>query len=156
MYNGLLHLHSLLRWVIFILLIIAIIKHYKGMTTKSGYSAGDRKVDLFLMISAHVTLLVGLYQWFAGPWGIKLIQDKGFSEVMKNSTERFFAVEHMVGMIVAIILITVGRSAGKPSNAGGSQHRKAFMMFLIALIILLVAVPWPLRENLGRGWFPGM
>lgn len=156
MYNGLLHLHSILRWVIFILLLIAIVKHYKGMTSRAGYTAGDRKVDLFLMISAHITLLVGLYQWFAGPWGLKNIQAKGFGEVMKNSVDRFFAVEHMVAMLLVIIFITVGRAAGKPSSAGAAQHKKAFMMFLIAFILVLLAVPWPFRANLGRGWFPGM
>jgi hypothetical protein len=152
MYTGLLHLHSFLRWIILILLLVAIYRHYTGMSKKLSYSATDRKVDLFLMISAHITLLVGLYQWFAGPWGLKLIQAKGFGEVMKSSAERFFAVEHMVGMLVVIALITVGRGKGKPASAGPVEHKKAFGLFVAALLLILLLVPWPFREELGRGW----
>lgn len=156
MYTGLLHLHSLLRWVILVLLVIAIVKHYKGSSKQLAYSAGDRKVDLFLMISAHITLLVGLYQWFAGDWGFKRIQELGFGEVMKSAPYRFFAVEHMVGMLVAITLITIGRAKGKPANAGGAEHKKALGWFLAALIVIFLTVPWPFREGIGRPWFPGM
>jgi hypothetical protein len=57
MYTGLLHLHNLLRWVILILLLVAIIKAFMGMNGKKPFTPGDRKVGLFLMIAAHITLL---------------------------------------------------------------------------------------------------
>lgn len=152
MYTGLLHLHSLLRWVILILLLVAIYRHYVGMSKKLAYTPGDRKVDLFLMIAAHITLLIGLYQWIVGPWGLKLIQARGFGDVMKSSAERFFAVEHLVGMLLAIILITIGRGKGKPASAAAAEHKKAFGFFMAALILILLLVPWPFREELGRGW----
>ena len=155
MYNGLLHLHSLLRWVILLLLIIAIVRHMSGMNRKAPVTRGDQKIDLFLMISAHITLAIGLYQWIVGPWGLKLIRNVGMSEVMKNSSYRFFAVEHLAGMLIAIILITVGRGAVKRS-VDWRTHKKAFWFFLLALIIILASVPWPFREAVARPWFPGM
>lgn len=156
MYNGLLHLHNLMRWVIIILLLVAIIKHYKGMSGARAYSGSDRKVDLFLMISAHITLLIGLYQWFAGALGLQNLQSKGFGEVMKNAPERFFAVEHLIGMILAIVFITIGRAKGKPANAAGAEHKKALGWFLAALVLIFLLVPWPFREGIARAWFPGM
>ena len=155
MYNGLLHLHSLLRWVILLLLLIALFRHLSGMNSKRLVNNGDRKVDLFLMIVAHTTFLIGLYQWIAGEKGLKTIQHFGMGEVMKNSGWRFFAVEHLTGMLIAIILITVGRGAVKRSS-DFRVHRKAFWYFLIALILIIVSVPWPFREGIGRPWFPGM
>jgi hypothetical protein len=155
MYTGILHLHNLLRWVILLLLIIALFRHLAGMNKKAPISAGDRKVDLFLMITAHITLLVGLYQWFSGPWGFKLIKNVGMSEIMKNDQYRFWGIEHISGMLVAIILITVGRGAVKRS-IDWRAHKKAFWFFLVALLIILVTVPWPFREGIGRPWFPGM
>lgn len=155
MYTGLLHLHNLLRWVILILLLVAIFRHLAGMNNKRLVSAGDKKVDLFLMIAAHITLLVGLYQWIAGPWGLKLIQNAGMGEVMKNSAYRFFAIEHLTGMLIAIVLITIGR--GKVKRAVDyTAHKKAFWFFVIALVIILASVPWPFREAVARPWFPGM
>lgn len=155
MYTGLLHLHNLLRWVILILLLVALFRHLSGMNKKRLVNAGDQKVDLFLMIAAHTTFLVGLYQWIVGPWGLKLIQNSGMGEVMKNATYRFFAVEHITGMLIAIVLITIGR--GKVKRAvDASAHKKAFWFFLIALVIILASVPWPFREAVARPWFPGM
>lgn len=157
MYTGLLHLHNLLRWVILILLLVALFRHLSGMNNKRAVNAGDKKVDLFLMISAHITLLIGLYQWFAGPWGLKLIQNAGMGEVMKNTAYRFFAVEHITGMLIAIILITIGRGKVKRAAANDySVHKKAFWFFLIALIVILASVPWPFREAIARPLFPGM
>lgn len=156
MYNGLLHLHNFARWVILVLLLVAIYKHYTGMNKKLGYTAQDRKIDLFLMITAHITLLVGLYQWFAGELGLKLIQANGFGGVMKDSVQRYWAVEHAVGMLVVITLITIGRGKGKPANAGATEHKKAFYLFLLALLIILFNAPWPFRVGIGRPWFPGM
>jgi len=155
MYNGILHLHNLLRWVILILLVVAIFRHLAGMMSKRPVNAGDKKIDLFLMISAHIQLLIGLYEWFFGGFGLKSIQNNGMGVVMKNTGLRFWAIEHITGMLLAIILITVGRGAVKRA-AGAGVHKKAFWFFLLALIIILASVPWPFRGVVGRPWFPGV
>jgi hypothetical protein len=113
MYTGLLHLHNLLRWVILILIVVAIFRHLTGMNQKRAVNAGDKKIDLFLMIAAHTTLVLGLVQWFVGDFGLKLIQNAGMGQVMKNSALRFWAIEHITGMIIAIVLITIGRGKVK-------------------------------------------
>jgi hypothetical protein len=155
MYNGLLHLHSILRWVILILLVVAILRHLSGMIGRKPYTNGDRRVDLFLMISAHIQLLVGLYQWIAGPLGIRNILNVGMGEVMKNAAFRFWGVEHFVGMLIAIILITIGRGVGKKNISDRKKHSTAFWLFFVALLIILATVPWPSREGIGRPLFPG-
>jgi hypothetical protein len=144
MYNGLLHLHNVLRWVILLLLLISLFQAF----TKSR---GIRKTSLWLMIAAHTTLILGLYQWYAGGLGWNIIQQKGFGEVMKDSMNRFWAVEHFTGMLIAIILITVARGKAKILN-----YRAATWLYLIALIIILATIPWPFREGIGRPWFPGL
>lgn len=153
MYTGLLHLHSFLRWIILILAIIAIYKSYSGMTANKPFTAGDKKIGLFLMISAHTTLLIGLYQWIVGPWGLKNIQNMGFGPVMKDSVFRFYAVEHLTGMIIAIVLITIGRGVSKKNIPDQSKHKKTFWFFLVALLIILISIPWPFRAGIARPWF---
>ena len=59
MYHGLLDLHNFLRWIIIFLGVIAIYKSFVGMTNNKPFTASDKKVGLFFMISAHITLLVG-------------------------------------------------------------------------------------------------
>ena len=155
MYNGLLHLHSFLRWVILILLLIAIFKNLADRD--KPFTSGHKKAGLFLMICADLMLLVGLYQWIVGPWGLKNIQNIGMGAVMKNSVYRFFAIEHFVGMIIAIVLIHVGYSFSKKNIPDTVKHKRAIVFFGLALLIILVVIPWPFREvGAGRHWFPGM
>ena len=112
MYTGMLHLHSFLRWVILILLLIAVYKNFADRN--KPFTNGHRKIGLFLMITADLMLLIGLYQWaFGKTWGLISIKARGFAEVMKDPVARFFAVEHMIGMIVAIILIHIGYNYSK-------------------------------------------
>jgi len=149
MYNGLLHLHNLLRWIILILLLIALVQSFASKNDMPNN--GLKKVSLFLLISAHLTLLIGLYQWFAGPLGWKMIQSAGFGTVMKDAPARFWAVEHIAGMLFGIILITVARSKVKEM-----RYSAASWLYLVALIVILLVIPWPFREGIGRPWFPGM
>jgi hypothetical protein len=144
MYPGLLHLHNTLRWVILILLLLVLIQ---AITKKEGI----RKSSLWLLIAGHITLLLGLYQYFAGDSGFKLISSAvSFGEVMKNSAARFWAVEHISAMLLAIVLITLARRSAK-----NLAYKKAAILYTIALLLILVAVPWPFREGIGRSWFPG-
>lgn len=154
MYQGLLHLHSLLRWIILLLLVVNIIRHFSSLD--KPFTSADKKLGLFLMIAAHTTLLLGLYQWATGPVGLQNILNLGMGAVMKDSAQRFWAVEHMTGMIISIILITIGRSVSKKNLTDLVKHKRSAVFFLLALIIILAAVPWPFRAGIGRSWFPGM
>ena len=149
MYDILLHLHSLLRWVILVLAIVVILKSYSGMASGRAFSAGDKKAGLFLMISAHTTLLVGLYLWLFGPYGLSNIRNLGFGEVMKNNVYRFYAVEHIFGMLVAIVLITISRGVAKKNIPDVLKHKRTFWFILVALLIILATIPWPFRAAIG-------
>ncbi len=154
LYSALLDVHSLLRWVVLILLFLNIIRHVTAK--KRPYEGIDKKLGLWLMITAHVMLLIGLYQYFAGNLGFNLFKQYG-SEVMKNSAYRFWAVEHITGMILAIILITMGRAVQhKPVN-DKLRHKKALTYYFIALILILACIPWSFRgEDIARPLFPGV
>lgn len=146
MYNGLLHLHNLLRWIILLLLLVAL---FQSLNKKEGL----RKSSLWLLISAHITLIIGLYQYFKSETvGYSIVKRMGgFGDVMKDSFARFWVIEHFVGMLIAIILITIARGKAKKLSYG-----PAFWFYLIALIVILVSIPWPFRETVARPWFPGM
>src|ERR1700712_5353591 len=146
MYQGLLHLHNIGRWVVIILLLVAVVRSLAGMTGNKAFTSGDKKTGLFLMITAHIMLLIGLYQWFAGPWGLQNIQAMGMKAVMKDNVFRFWAVEHITGMLIAIILITIGRGSAKKNISDKAKHSRSFWFYFIAFIIIIATVPWLFRE----------
>ena len=156
MQTGLVHLHNFLRWVILILLLLSIAKAYSGWQGKKVFGASDKKLWLFTLISAHITLLLGLYQVTFGRFGMFSTTLPEGTSMMKDTFFRFYWVEHPVGMILAIVLITLGYGMAKKAVSDEVKYKKAFYYFLIALILILASIPWPFREIIGRPWFPGM
>jgi hypothetical protein len=72
---------------------------------------------------------------------------------MKNSYARFFAVEHISMMLIAIILIHIGRSKTKKAISDISKHKTSFWFYFIALILILASIPWPFRKGFeALGW----
>lgn len=153
MYTGLLHLHSFLRWVLLLLAVIVLFKSLSGMTSGRPFTNGDKKTGLFLMISAHTQLLVGLYLYFFGPWGLANLRNLGFGAAMKDPVARFYGIEHITGMLIAIVLITIGRGVSKKNIPDVAKHKRTFWLILIAVLIILVTVPWPFRTGVARPWF---
>lgn len=150
---GLLHLHNILRWVILIMLLVGIFKNYADVN--KPFTKAHKNIGLIAMIAAHITLLLGLYQVVFGRFSYSTIPE-GVS-MMKDTFWRFFLVEHPLGMIVAIILITIGYMVYKKNISDAKKHKKAALMFLLALILVMAVVPWPFRTaEIARPLFPGM
>ena len=147
-------LHSLLRWGILILLIASIIKNFSAWQNKKVFTKSDRKLWLFTLIFAHTNLLVGLYLLLFGKYGIISIGLPEGTKLMKDDFYRFFWIEHPFGMIVSIILITLGYGMSKKPVNDITKFKKAFWYFLVALIFILAIVPWPFRHIIGehRPW----
>jgi hypothetical protein len=156
MTTGMLHLHSILRYLILIVAVWAIFKSLSGMNGGKSFSKADQKPGMFYMILMDTQVLIGLILYFIGNFGFKAIQNLGMGEVMKNNITRFFAMEHLLGMLIALVLVHVGYSATKKTNLSDQKkYKKSFWMYLLALIVIFAFIPWPFRE-LGRGWMPGM
>jgi len=143
MNTGLLHLHNLLRWVVLIALLYAIVQL---LLKKDALKASK-----VLLISAHSTLVLGLYQYFFGDWGFKLIQAAGMKVAMASSAIRFWAVEHIFSMLIAIILITIGHIKYKKGRA----PKTTLILYILALLLIVAAIPWPFRAEIGRPLYPG-
>ena len=143
MNTGLLHLHNLLRWVVLIALLYAIVQL---LLKKEALKASK-----VLLISAHSTLVLGLYQYFFGPMGFMLIQAAGMKVAMASSAIRFWAVEHISSMLIAIILITIGHIKYKK----GGAPKTTLILYIIALVLIFAAIPWPFRGEIARPLYPG-
>jgi uncharacterized membrane protein len=134
MYSGLLHSHSYLRYAVLILLIVVIAVSLMGWLGKKPYTNTNNKLSLFLLIATHLQFLLGLFLYFVSPF----VQFN--STTMKDTTSRYWAVEHASMMIIAVVLITVARSTAKKMTSDESKHKRLFIFNSIALIIILTAI----------------
>ncbi len=147
MLNTLQHLHSVNRWLVLVFLLLAIITAFQGWFGKKTYTEGDRKKALFTLIFTHIQFLLGLILYFISPYV------KHESGIMKDALYRFYTVEHFVMMLIAVVLITIGYSVSKRRTVDLAKFKTTAIYYLIALVIILAAIPWPFRANLGGGWY---
>ena len=147
----LLRSHSGLRWLVLAAIVGAIVKSAISLSSGKAYDALDNKLSLFALIFSHVQLLIGLALYMGRGWITIMMDDPGTA--MKESGIRFWAVEHIFGMLVAIALITIGRIVCKKAATDEAKFKKVMIFFSIGLLIMLATIPWPFREALGRGWF---
>lgn len=144
MYSGLVHAHSGLRWVASILLVAAVVTAIGKWQGRSGYTDGNRKLYLFTLIAVHTQLILGIVLLFISP--------KVNFSLMSEKLYRFYSVEHTTGMLIAIILITIGYSRSKRALDATAKQRLVGIFYGIGLLLILASIPWPFR-NLGAGWF---
>ena len=152
MYTGLLHIHSLLRYIILVLILVAVYKAFSGWIGKKPFTEGTRKINLFTLIAAHIQLLVGLGVYFMSTEVKAAFANMG--EAMKNPELRFWSVEHIAMMIVSIAVITIGYLLSKKGKTDEVKHKRIAIFFLLALLIIFYAIPWP-WSAVARGWMPG-
>ena len=139
--------HSGWRWVVLILLIWAIVAMFRGWKKNAPYTDKDRKIGLFAMVAFQLQWVFGLILYFISP---KVQFVEGF---MKSTVLRFYGLEHIVAMSIAFALITIGYSKAKRAEEEKKKFKTQFIFYTIALLIVLLSIPWPFRTELGGGWF---
>lgn len=150
MLTGIQHLHGTLRWVVLILLVLSIVKAFTGMSSGRSFGAGDRKRGLFTMIGLHVQLVLGFVLYFGKGWSNML----GNADAMASTVMRFFSLEHMATMTLAVILGTLGHSLSKRASEDRGKFRSQAVWFTVALLLILSSIPWPFRAGFeAYGWW---
>lgn len=156
MYTGITHLHNILRWGVLVFLLLAVLIAIVGIANKSNKSSQLKKVSLFALIFTHLSLVTGLILYFISPILISY-RNLPMADLMKNEVTRYWTVEHLVGNLIAIILITLGYSLSKRAKTDRAKFLRILIFFSLGLILLLSNIPWPWKAvGIARGLFPGM
>ena len=134
MYKILIQAHSYNRYIVLILLVAVIIKALSGWLGKKPFDSTDNKMSLFLLIFTHIQFLLGLVLYFVSP-AVQFGAD-----TMKVKEIRYWTVEHVFGMIIAIALITIARSTMKKMTSDEAKHKRLFIFNLIALIVIIAVI----------------
>jgi len=154
MATGLLHLHSMLRYAILIILLIAIIQYIRSRASKKSFSSGDKTLSLLTMLMMDIQFLVGGILYFIGPNApIKYFESASLGDIRDDKVASFFTLEHPVLIIIALALVHIGHGVVKKDLSSDRKYKKLITMYTLAFIVIMIAVPWPFRE-LGRGWMP--
>ncbi|MFY0673503.1 MAG: cytochrome b [Bacteroidia bacterium] len=138
METGLLHGHSGLRYIVFLLLLAVIVKAIINLSGKKEWAAGDTKITLFLMATTHLQLLIGFVLYFVKGY-------QGFfsnmGDNMKVGDFRWAAMEHPLLMVIVVVLISLLHIGNKKPNTK-NKSRRALILGIASLVLALAAIPF--------------
>ena len=140
-------MHSGLRWILLLAIIYTLVNAFKKWKGNNKFGAQDKMLAVITLALMHTQVVIGFILYFGNEWY------RGFSH-MEIGAIRFFALEHWVGMIIAAVLITIGYKRVKNTERAAAKHRKVWLWYGIATLIILLSIPWPFLSKFSHvGWF---
>lgn len=146
MYTTLLLLHSIMRWIVFALLVLAVYKAASGYFRKRAFTGSDNAVRHWTATAAHIQLLIGMVLYCKSPVVKAFWKTKGSLAF----DYAFFSLIHLFLMLAAIVVLTVGSAKAKRELADRKKFSTMLFWFVVALLLILIAIPWPFSPLVKR------
>ena len=154
MYTALLTVHSYLRWLVLVAGLVVVARAIAGMVADRAWTARDDAIVRVFSISLDIQMLIGLIVYFfLSPFTYPAWSD--LAATMRDDAVRFIVIEHQTGMLIAVALAHVGVARVRRNVNPARRHRTALIFFGLALVMVLVSIPWPGRPA-GRPLFRGL
>lgn len=141
LYAVVLLIHSYLRWVVILAGVLAVGRAVSGSSGRKPWTPADDRAGFWFVTAVDLQMLLGILLYgFLSPFTREAFG--GFGAAMKDSTLRFWAVEHIAGMLIGLVLVHVGRVRTRRTDSL-RRHKVAAIFFGLALAAILVSIPWP-------------
>lgn len=142
LYATLLFLHSILRWFVLALGVAAVVAAWQARSANAPYSPAQQKLASGFVGMVHTNFLLGVVL-FARVSPLTQMAFADFAAAMKTTLLRFFTVEHPTGMLIAVVIATVGAARIKRAKNDELKHQRVLVFFGLALSLILLSIPWP-------------
>jgi hypothetical protein len=141
-YLLLVYAHSYLRWAVLALALLVCAASARAWLRSGEWTPAHERLHrtFVAVVDLQFTFGLVLYVWLS-PYVHAFYAGPGAA--MKDATLRFFGVEHVLSMLVAVSIIHVARVRSKRLPLATLRHRRVLLTTLAALVLMLIAVPWP-------------
>ncbi|MFN4253888.1 MAG: hypothetical protein ACK4Q5_02640 [Saprospiraceae bacterium] len=130
-------LHSNNRYLLLAAILFALFRSVSGWLGKKPYEKADNAAAGALVGLAHLQLVLGLVQYFWASGIVATARAAGMGVAMKDAWMRYFLVEHITAMVLAVLLIQLGRTFSKKATDPTEKHKKVAIYTAIALLIII-------------------
>ncbi|HEY7287660.1 MAG TPA: hypothetical protein VH497_19550 [Vicinamibacterales bacterium] len=145
MYTTVLFIHSWVRWLTLVAAVGTTFAAFRRQT------ATAERWSVIATSLIDLQMLLGLMLYLAISPNMREILAH-FGDAMKDSTARFWAVEHITLMFGAVIAAHVGRVLTRKAATDDKKRARLLVAFGVATILMILGMPWPGRPG-GRPLF---
>ena len=141
MYEIVLSLHNVLRWLVLVAGVLAVFGAVAGWTGARAWTPSSAGAGRLFTISLDVQFLLGILLYaMLSPVTRAAFAD--FGAAMANRDLRFFAVEHALLMVLAVVCAHVGKVMAPKGATDVARHRRAALWYGATLLLILAGMPW--------------
>lgn len=151
MYSFLLTIHSLFRWIVLLSLLFCVFNAYRGCLSQKAFSPFDHKIMHAAATASYIQFLIGLCLYFVSPIVHYFFQN--FSAAVHERTIRFFGMEHITMMFIAVGLISAATGIVKRKTTDAAKFKTIAIFFSIALLIIFLSIPWQFSPFTSRPYY---
>lgn len=132
--NSVFHAHSGLRWLVLLGVVLIVLKSLVGVFRGSSYTKFDKILGSATVGLLDLQLLLGfLLYFFHSPF---------ITFNMGNTTERFWSVEHLLLMIVAVVFVHVGKMKANKALMDSTKFKFQLLFFGLSIVMMSMGIPW--------------
>lgn len=154
LYSLVLFAHSWLRWVALLLALLVLVRSFVAARTAQPWRPLDERLHVALIGVIDTQFLMGLLLYaFLSPLSMLFWQNP--AGAMKEASLRFYGVEHIFSMLIAIVVLHIGRTRSKKAATDAQRHKRVWTTVLAGLMLILIGIPWP-GLPYGRALFRGL
>jgi hypothetical protein len=148
LYLTVLTVHNYLRWLVVVAAVASVVCAFLGKFRNRPFKPGGRKFGAIYTGLLDLQLLIGIYLYATSP--IVKAALANMAVAMKQKELRFFAVEHLTTMLIAVVLAHIGSVRSKRAPNDQAAYSRALFWFLASTIVLFLGIPW--WRPLLRAW----
>ncbi|MES2309074.1 MAG: hypothetical protein V4507_09460 [Verrucomicrobiota bacterium] len=132
--------HNLWRWIALGTGIVSVVVSIRGLLSSSSFRPSGRIAGILYVAAMDIQLLLGFILYGISPL-LKLARAH-FSLAMKRHELRFFAVEHITLMLLALVLVHIGSVRSKRALTDRLKFRQLLIWNSASLVMILFGIPW--------------
>lgn len=139
-YPIVLTIHGLWRWVVLLAALTAVAVAVAGLVRRSAFYPAGRRAGIFYVAALDTQLFMGLWLYSLSP----LVRSAwvNLPAAMKTHDLRFFSVEHVTAMLLAIVLVHVGALRGRRAPTDRAKYLHLVCWNAASLAVILAGIPW--------------
>ena len=133
-----LNVHSWLRYAVLAAALWTLMRSV--MAKGRPWTPADARSLRIFTIVLDIQVLLGLILYFTRGW---MPRGDTMAAVMRDSVARFWAVEHIFGMLVAVTLAHIGAVRIRRARTDAHRHTLTLIFVGLALVVIFFSIPWP-------------
>ncbi|MAE07542.1 MAG: hypothetical protein CL661_02135 [Bacteroidetes bacterium] len=131
------HIHGIVSTVFTLTALTILVRSIRGWSLNKAYTNLDKKISILFLVFLYIQLVLGILLYFV--LGDNQSGAESMEEAMKQSSFRYWALEHFIIMIFALFLSQIGWVFIRKAKLDLNKHKNTLFYFGISILLIFIS-----------------